>query len=404
MRLLGAVERGLSRPSRRPDIEGLRGIVVSAAVAYHLVRLLLAGTGSWGEHAPSWLWWAGTTRFAVDAFFVLAGVFVTTSWWGCRRQGPTLVAACREFGARRARRILPAFWAAAAAFGIPAFVAGRIGLVDLGLLATTQQYLRRELPALVDLPLWSLTTEVQFYLLLPALAVLARRLGGVPLLLGSLVLSTVWVGLPHRAGLAAGLLPGRLSQFVAGMVVAELVQRVRAGERPWAVRAVTTRGVALGLVAVLVGLGTFHGATFQRGEDTWLEHGLHPVVGVVLAAIVLRMLTGSPVPALEGRGLRFLGLISYSLFLWHYPILQYGLEWLDLAAGTSRPVPAVLLGVTAVVAVALVVSVLSYAVVEHRFANRRPRRTVPETVPETAPDTVSGPAVVVSDLTVRTSS
>jgi peptidoglycan/LPS O-acetylase OafA/YrhL len=370
VRVRGPIVEGLAGSARQPGIEGFRGVVVTAVVGYHLVRLLLTrGGGSWGSTAPDGLLWVATARFGVDAFFVLAGAFVTASWRSCRRRAGGWRPAVADFAGRRGRRILPAFWVAGAVFGGQALLAGRIDWGDLALLASTQQYLEPYLPAAVDLPMWSLTTEVQFYVVAPLVAALAPRRVGVLLLAVTLVTSTWWHEWPGRGDLAAGLLPGRLDQFVTGALVGVLASRWRAGERPWPARLALAPGAGWALVAGLLALGVFHGATFQRGDDSWLEHALHPAAGLVLGGLVLRLLCGRRVALLEHRAWRFLGLVSYSLYLWHYPILDHGFEHLGLRdPGTS--VLHVVAVVALLLATALAVATVSFALVEHRFAAR----------------------------------
>jgi hypothetical protein len=388
---------GLSASRRNTAVEGFRGVVVAAVVAYHLVRLLLTRQGgSWGSEAPPWLWWLGVTRFGVDAFFVLAGFFVVTSWRQCRRRAASAWGAVRDFGERRVRRIFPAFWLAAAAFGIPAFLAGRIGAGDLGLLAIGQQYLREDLPGHVDLPMWSLTTEVQFYVAVPLLGALARWGRGWPLLAAALGLSVWWAWWPGRE-LATSLLPGRVDQFVVGIVAGQLVVRARRGERPLPVRLATARGAGWALAAILVALGTFHGATYQKADAGFLELLVHPAAGLVLGGIVLRLVLCPPSAVLDRPAWRFLGLISYGLYLWHYPILDHGFGWLGLREDPLASTVHVVVACALLLAASLLAGVLSYALVEQRFGSVRRRPA-----PEVAPDPVVGPAVV-SGLTARTS-
>jgi len=404
VRIRGPILEGLGNAARRPAVEGFRGVVVVSVVAYHLVRLQLTRAGgSWGTTRPDWLIWFGTTRFGVDAFFVLAGVFVTASWRSCRRRAASRWAAVRDFANRRARRILPAFWAAAAVYGAVALVQGRVDLGDLALLAATQHYLEADLPGAVDLPMWSLTTEVQFYVLAPIVAVLAPRRWGVVVLAAAIALTVWWTQWPVRIEheIGASLLPGRLDQFVTGALVGVLASRWDRGERPLAVRLAVAPGVGWVLVAALVGLGTFHGATFQRGEDTWLEYWLHPASGLVLGGIVLRLLCGPRVRVLEAPVWRFFGLISFSLYLWHYPLLDNGFDWFGLRdPGTSLVTALVAFGV--LLAAAVAVSVVSYAVIEHPLAVGR--RPPPEAAGLAGLAGPVVPSLDVSGPTARTSS
>jgi peptidoglycan/LPS O-acetylase OafA/YrhL len=158
----------------RSELEGLRGVAVSAVVGFHALRLVLARQGGdWGDVSPIW-WWAGTGRLAVDAFFVLAGFLVVASWRSCRARATSTWAAAAEYARRRGWRILPPYLvmlAVVAPLAAP-------GWPDLLRLVTLQQYLDPQLPAEVNVPIWSLTTEVHFYLVAPVVAWLLTRLGG----------------------------------------------------------------------------------------------------------------------------------------------------------------------------------------------------------------------------------
>ena len=385
------------RSSPRTDprgaaIEGLRGVVVAAVVGYHLLRLLLTRDGgNWGDTATAWWWWAGVARFGVDVFFVLSGLFVVASWRSCREAAATRRAAARQFAVRRAQRILPPFWLTVVAFGVPALLASTIGWRDLALLMSTQQYLDPQLPDQVNLPSWSLTTEVQFYAVVPVVALAVRWLRGWPLLLLTVTTSTWWIHSPGRGDLPASLLAGRLDQFVAGAVAGQLLGEVARGRRPWAVRTVTRRGAGLLLVALLVALGTYHGATFQQeaGGHGLLEDATHPMAGVLIAALVLRWLAG-PAPAFfTHRAWRFLGTISFGLYLWHYPVLEHGLEWLGIRGDDAAPSgPAMLLASTLLVAIAVGLAMASYLLVERPGLRRR--RELPRTPTASRGEELSG--------------
>lgn len=367
--------------------------MVATVVGYHLLRLLLTRQGGdWGDVATHWWWWAGIARFGVDVFFVLAGLFVVASWRVCRERATGLGAAVRTFAGRRARRILPPFWVTVVAFGVPALLTSTIDWRQFGLLATTQQYLDHRIPELVNLPSWSLTTEVQFYVLVPVIAVAVRWGRGWPLLALTCATSLWWIDWAGQGDLGASLLPGRLDQFVAGALVGELVARVELDERPWAVRAATARGAGVALLLALLALGTWHGATFQQpaGGGGFFEDATHPIAGVLIAALVLRWRVGTAPRFLLLRPWRALGLVSFGLYLWHYPVLELGLGWLGITGADADPSgPAILLASALLVAIAVGLATASYLVVERRLG----RSDRPDRAELPAPAPTSGAAV-----------
>jgi peptidoglycan/LPS O-acetylase OafA/YrhL len=251
---------------------------------------------------------------------------------------------------------------------------GGLSWERFGLHLSTQGYLDHRVPDLVNLPSWSLTTEVQFYVVAPLVAVAVRWGRGWPLLALTLVTSTWWIGWAGRGDIAASLLPGRLDQFVAGAVVGELVAR---GSDSRVRRLVARPYAGVVLLLALLALGTWHGATFQQeaGGNGWLEDATHPIAGVLIAALVLRWLTGDAPRFLSWTPWRFLGTISFGLYLWHYPVLLYGLDWLGIRGEGAAPSPPVtLLVCVALVGLSVLLATLSYVGVESRFATDRDRR------------------------------
>ena len=376
---------------RAPVLEGARGIVVTAIVGYHALRLVLERQGGdWGDVSPMW-WWAGTGRLGVDAFFVLAGYLVVASWDSCRRHGRSTAAAVREFARRRGWRILPPYLVMLAVLvplSAPQLLRpDRAG--DLLQLVTVQQYLDPDLPGLVNLPIWSLTTEVHFYLLVPVAAWLLRRVGGWPVVVAALALSVWWTQLDDRGDLAAGLLPGRLDQFLVGAATGGAIVAWRAGVPSRAIDLLTRRGALPLLLAALLAVGTYHGAVYRTGEAGILPVLVHPVAGLLLAGVLVRLVCGPPVPALEHPVLVWLGGISFSLYLWHYPILQHGLRQVH----PSQPTGLVALLTGLLVVAGVVVAAFFRDLVERPVSRREqarragtdPARPAPTRTPSRVP-------------------
>ena len=356
--------------SRQAVLEGARGLLVAAIVGYHALRLLLSRNGdNWGDVSALW-WWAGTGRFGVDAFFVLAGFLMVGSWRSCRDRASSTFGAVRDFAARRAWRILPPYLAMLVVL-VPMVAPGLLrpeGWRDLLRLLTVQQYLDVHLPATVNVPIWSLTTEVHFYVLAPLLAWLVARYGGWKLWLVAAPFGLWWVESSFRGELAGGLLPGRIDQFVLGASAAALLARVSAGERSRLVGALTSRLALPVLTLALVGVGTYHGATFQHPIEGVLPDLVHPVAALLLAGLLVRLVAGGPVRLLEHPAMVWLGSISFSLYLWHYPILDQGLR---LTGATRGPAPQAALTGVVLVALAIGVATASHHLVELPATRRR---------------------------------
>jgi peptidoglycan/LPS O-acetylase OafA/YrhL len=358
---------------RRPELEGARGIVVAAVVGFHALRLVLERRGGdWGDVDPMW-WWAGTGRLGVDAFFVLAGYLVVGSWHSCRRHTASLAASVGEFARRRTWRILPPYLvmlAIVVPLAAPELLSASHGW-DLLRLVTVQQYLDPDLPGQVNLPIWSLTTEVHFYVVVPLVAWLVWRVGGWPTYLASAGLAVWWITTTWRGELPASLLPGRLDQFVIGAAAAGLLAKAAAGRRSRLLAALTHRAALPVLVTAMLALGLYHGATFQRADDGLLPQIVHPMATVVLGGLLVRLVAGPAVPLLVRPWLVTLGSFSFSLYLWHYPVLRRGQQLLGADHGvTVQSTAAMLL----LVALSVGLAVLTHHLVELPAERARARR------------------------------
>jgi peptidoglycan/LPS O-acetylase OafA/YrhL len=227
-------------------------------------------------------------------------------------------------------------------------------------------------------PWWSLTTEVHFYLLVPLLApLLHRRFGRWALLAAACALSLWWWDRGAESlGLSASLLPGRLPQFLVGALVGIAVRERGADSWSWilARSRYAARAAAIGLVLLGLYLGA-NGTYHRRGVafDLWIE----PLSGLLIAFLLFHLMARPPTSTvLDGPTLRGAGLVSYSLYLWHYPILTTSVAWLDVGAEPLMAVPAVLLGL----AVTAAVTAVSYRWIE------RPLLFGRSTEPERTPD------------------
>jgi peptidoglycan/LPS O-acetylase OafA/YrhL len=293
----------------RADIDGLRAVAILPVVLFHY-------------RAPGF----SGGFVGVDVFFVISGYLITSLILSEMIEGRFSIASFYE---RRIRRIFPALFlviAAAAAAGY--FLLFPVAFRNFGETAiTTSTFVSNfkfwEETGYFDLgasekPLlhtWSLAVEEQFYLLFPPILMATARWGKgrfinviVPLLLLSLGIG-IWS--TYAAPVTAFyLLPSRLWELMMGAVLAA---------QPVALPDSVRNGLALaGIAAIAIAVTAFSDVTPFPGVAALL-----PCAGaalVILAGTNGKTIVGS---ALSAAPAVFIGKISYSLYLWHWPVLIY---------------------------------------------------------------------------------
>ena len=343
----------------RPELEGLRGVAILLVLACH-AGLTGAGAGFIG----------------VDVFFVLSGFLITGLLLDEHaRTGRIDLAA---FYARRARRILPA----AAVVLVTTLVAATVVMSPLDMARTADDglaaglsvanlrfaldatdYFSPESPSPM-LHYWSLSLEEQFYLAWPALLLLATRLrpsrlfisitaGAV--LIGSLALCIVTT--PDDSNAVYLLLPTRAWQLAAGGILALAIRGP--------VRLAWPAAAALGWI----GAGLLVASMILIAPTTPYPGiaAAAPTAGA-LALIGSGAVVASPGGLLLSWGpMRWLGRISYSLYLWHWPVLILGTE--AVLGGTGVPTVLQDPGVTTAVliAISIVLAAVTWRLIEEPF-------------------------------------
>lgn len=308
----------------RADIDALRGLSVAAVVLFHAWPGLLPGG------------FAG-----VDVFFVISGFLITAL---LLRDADAGGVSLRGFYVRRIRRLFPALVTVlAACIAIGWVVLTPDAYASLGrhvlagaafganlLLWHESGYFAPGAEQLPLLHLWSLGIEEQFYLLWPPLLLLARRAGMDTLRLtwiAALLSLAGCIALTQWSPTAAFYLPlTRFWELLAGGVLAHAVQQPRgvpAGSMQSidarAIRACLPRAQVAALLAIAAGLALIATACIAFDDQSawpgW--RALLPVCGALLV-IAGGAATGLS-PAL--RPWAWLGLVSYPLYLWHWPLL-----------------------------------------------------------------------------------
>lgn len=366
-------------------LTGLRGVAAGFVFCYHYayfnpgIRLDLAvPVLGRALHTPFGLGFVG-----VDLFFVLSGFLLTLPFATAnleQRQAPAL----GHYLQRRVLRVFPAYWAQLAILllGGAWFVSWRplSGWDWPAHLLMAFNVGPDPVRPMVGV-WWTLPVEFSFYLALPLLAH-AMRPRAWPWLLALACLSSVawrqWSAQAFTGAdpvmLSAAHLPGSLPEFLLGASAAMLWLQARPGRQ--STRLSPTAGDALVLWGAL-GTGLWlwgpvlgSGAAFWRGHWSMLASPF--VLGITLGAVVLGSYSGSRIARVlfANRAVHALGLVSYSLYLWHFVVMQQlyrgAGDWL---AGLA-PVPRF----TLVGALVLAVATASYWLFERPFFRLRGRR------------------------------
>ena len=360
--------------SYRPDIDGLRAIAIVTVVVFHAFPSLLPGG-----------------FIGVDVFFVISGFLITGLLAGELARSGTV--SLSNFYARRIRRLLPlsaivllCVLAASALLLSPLAVPGistnviaaALYVSNIAFAAQATNYMDAQVETSPVLHYWSLSVEEQFYVVWPlliiVLAAIARRRG--------------WHVSHTRRWLGAGLATIGLSSFALSLALTT-------SSPTWAFFSLPTRawelaaGGGLALVAShlprlsrpIAAVGGWLGLALLVGACLLLTPeipypgtaAIVPVAGTLLViAAGGRIGTSGPGRLLGTRGMVSIGLLSYSWYLWHWPVLVFTRAWwadrnpVDLLeegdAELGAPAPAAL--ILGAVALSLLLAWLTHTLVE----------------------------------------
>jgi peptidoglycan/LPS O-acetylase OafA/YrhL len=302
-------------------LDGLRAFSVTAVILYHL------------DYS-----WAGGGYLGVDAFFVLSGFLITTLLLG--EHAATGRVSLGGFWGRRARRLLPALFLLLVVVVLYAStvmtalqldelrgdaVASLFYVANWHFIATDQSYF-----ALLVAPsplqhLWSLAIEEQFYLLWPLVVVGILVVGRgsrrllVGLTIGGIVVSQILMARlydeadPSRAYYGT---EARAHTILVGCLLALLFAmrpEIRGTTRRW----LSAAGLAAFAACVVMWSRATPGPRMFYGGD---------LVFAVLAAVVIAAAVQPSGPLrsfLGARPFRAVGLVSYGLYLWHWPVIVF---------------------------------------------------------------------------------
>ncbi|MBA1420490.1 MAG: acyltransferase [Epsilonproteobacteria bacterium] len=334
----------------RWDIQGLRAIAVLAVVIFHINPMLLPGG-----------------YIGVDIFFVISGYLILGFIWRDLKRGQFNLL---TFYTKRVYRLFPALFVVVVLSSIAAYfillpdeneiylksMVSTLFYFSNFYFYTEANYFNDAMAYYPLLHTWSLSVEEQFYMLFPLLLILIftkskKHLFTLLILIGlaSLVLSQWYVNIDASFAFFAS--PTRFFQFIIGGLIAIYLQDHHAPRR----------GSDLG---VILGVGIIFYTLYFYSEKT-LFPGLNALLPSLGAGLVmyLGMHARYTTFFLENKLMHLLGNASYSIYLWHWPLLVFYKLKFSPNLSTKEQV--------AMLCVSIVLGIVSWYFIENKFRKNR---------------------------------
>jgi len=337
----------------RPEVDGLRAVAVVAVILFH-AHLGVAPGGYVG----------------VDIFFVISGYLISSIIMRESEQGNF---SFLRFYERRIRRIFPALFVVLTATAIASWfilppealqtftqsLVATVGFVSNLFFWLKSGYFGGDADLFPLNHMWSLSVEEQFYIVFPFVVIIGyatRRWLLHAIILGTFVASLalcIYYTRHHQMA-AFFLTPLRAWELLAGVIIAMNESRWRPAleQRRWLPILMELAGLA----AILIAIATYSDATPFPGWTAAV-----PVLGSALLIVAAR--PTSPVGRiLASRPVVFIGLLSYSAYLWHQPL--FALARASGLAEHGRPMFAALIAIT------FLLAALTWKFVEQPFRQK----------------------------------
>ncbi len=327
----------------RPEIDGLRAIAVLAVIGYHLFPTVVPGG-----------------FIGVDVFFVISGFLIFSQIFTELKDGTFQF---KSFYSRRMRRLLPLFVCVSLVVSLVALIfliPNDLNYFSASLLAAwsfasnfffsmlSGGYFEPRKETFPFLHTWSLSVEEQFYFFFPLLLWLSYRMKRIGVALGLFFGITLLYSIliEHGANFYFSSIP-RMNELLMGALTAWIASKVQFRAR----------------ILTVLGLFIIAGSIFLFNAKVDFP-GVNAMIPCLGAALLLwPSSTGGLVgETLSSGPMRFLGRISYSLYLWHWPAIAF-FKSVGMSLGTFG-------NVTFIVGLGIV-STLSYSYIEMPFRKTR---------------------------------
>jgi peptidoglycan/LPS O-acetylase OafA/YrhL len=280
------------------SLDGLRGLSI-IAVLWHHTHL---GFPGWPISRRGFL--------GVDLFFVISGFLIVTLL--LRERHRTGAISLRSFYARRFLRIFPAYYAMLALVAVVAFAFPGNSSAEIRRdLPYALFYVSNMVPMLSMLGItWSLSTEEQFYLVIPTLEKYARGAMPVILVTGYVLLSLPPFGVLPGVDMPPFFRQTTFGPILLGVMLAHVMHDPRGYAWVWRVLGSPWSPLAAGALTLL--------AVSIPGEDIsgWIRIAIHASFVVLVASCVAQERQALR-PMLSFRPLARVGLVSYGIYLYH---------------------------------------------------------------------------------------
>ncbi len=340
------------------EIDTFRACAIALVAGFHYCKAFFPGAAS-----PILFGWTG-----VDLFFVISGFVLFLQFK--RRYLRRGTVHYRTYFRNRFLRIAPAFYAALLA---EVLVFHPVALLSIPVLChLTFTHMATYDIAYSIMPIyWTLAVEAEFYVFLIVFGRIFLDSRGYVMLFVITALSVAYryvvsagFGFTHTGILLINHLPGRFAEFCCGIALAKLYLHSSRWE------ALTTgwlRKACLAAAGIIIYAWCAH--LWLKGGDPIFNNVLvstvfHPLVGLAFTLIMLPLMSisGRMKALLRLRPIVFLGLISYSLYLWHMFVLR-----ILMGSSAFMSLPGAGLRFSAALGLALLWAAASYFLIERTF-------------------------------------